>query len=468
MKNAIFTAAAIGLMMNIAPTSANAAHPELAKLGRIQFTAPKVPRYQLDNGMVVYLVKDNTLPIVHVSAFLKTGSAYDPADKAGLAQMTVALIRDGGTAKYKAEELDRTLEYLGATIETGAYTEESHADMTALKKDTDKVLDIYAEVLRNPVFEPAKVAITRDEMLEIVRRRNDNPAKAAVREARRMYFGAGHPYGRRQELASLNAITGGDLAAFHAAYFKPNNVILAVSGDFASDEEMLGKLKAVFGDWKRGDVAAPVIPPPAFSGGRKIYMVDKDVSQVSIAVEQKGLPRVDPENFPLSLATDIMGGGFQSRLFTEVRTKRGLAYVADSYAYTLSKEGFIATFCGTKAETYSQALSEMLKQFGTIGKEPVTAEELERSKGSIINPFVFKFSTPQKLAIERATEEFYGFPKTYLDNYVEDISKVTAADVQKAGRLYDPDNIVIYVVGNARKFDKPLSEFGDVNVVAQD
>ncbi|MDA8243292.1 MAG: pitrilysin family protein [Elusimicrobia bacterium] len=467
MKRLIFAAATIGLTMTIAKNS-DAARPELANLGRIQFTAPKANRYVLDNGMVVYMVKDNTLPIVHISAFLKAGSAYDPADKAGLAQMTLTLIKDGGTAKYKAEDLDKTLEYLGATLETVAYTEESHVDMTALKKDTDKVLDIYADVLRNPVFDQGKMSITRDDMMEMVRRRNDNPSQTAAREARRMYFGAEHPYGRRQELTSLGAIAREDLIAFHAARFKPNNVILAVSGDFASEDEMMAKLKSAFGGWKRGTVPPQTIPPPAFSGGRKVYLVNRPVSQTSIAIVQRGLPRVDPENFPLTLMADIIGGGFQSRLFTEVRTKRGLAYVADSVSLNLSKEGFLYSFCGTKAETYSQALAEILKQFGLAGKDPVSAEELERSKSSAINPFVFKFSTPQKLAIERASEEFYGFPKTYLDNYVDSISGVSAAAVQKSGGLYDPNNAVIYVIGDSKKFDRPLSEFGQVTELKED
>lgn len=468
MKNYLVKAILTGLIMNIT-NFAGAAHPELAKLGQIKFSVPEVPPRVLANGLTVYILKDNTLPVVHLSAFIKTGSAYDPADKIGLAQMTGALLRDGGSAKYRAEDIDKTLEYLGASLETAAYTEETHADLTVLKKDLEKTLDIYADVLRNPAFEEDKVKILRDETLEMIRRRNDKPSSAVVREAKRMFYGVSHPYGRRTETATIGAISRADLAAFHAANFKPNNIILAVSGAFVSEDEMFARINEKFGDWKGGEVARPVIPAPAHTAGRQLYLTDKDVSQTSIAIIQEGVNRVSPENDALSLLADIMGGGFQSRLFSEVRTKRGLAYTAQTFSAGLRERGFIDTYCGTKAETYSQALAEIVHQMELVGSEAVSQDELERSKGSIINPFVFKFSTPHKLATERALEEFYGYKKGYLNNYVADISKIDAAQVLEVGRKYfNPSNAVIFVIGNYKKFDKPLTDFGPVTEIKED
>ncbi len=466
-RTVLKTIAAI-IMTAITAPACFAAHPELANLGQIKFTVPKAARYRLDNGLVVYMVKDNTLPIVHATALVHVGSAYATEDKLGIAQMTAALIRDGGTGRYKADEIDKTLEYLGADITANAFTEETQVEMSALKKDTDKVLDIFADILRNPAFEDEKIKIARDESLEIIRRRNDDPAKAAAREVRRMFFGPHHPYGWRTETETINAISKSDLSAFHAAYFKPNNMILAVSGDFASDEEMLAKLNEKFGDWKAGDIARPVIPPPAHATGRQIYLVDKDIAQTTIYVMQNGLERTNPGNYALSIVSELMGGGFQSRLFSEVRTKRGLAYVAQSYSAGLSRFGMITSICGTKAETMSQALGEMLRQFSIVGKEPIPAREMETTKGSIINPFVFKFSTPHKLAVERALEEYYGYKKGFLESYVADVSAVGSEAALQAGRLYDPDNAVIYIIGNSKKFDKPLTEFGPVTELKED
>jgi predicted Zn-dependent peptidase len=469
MKTKFYAALAAGLVTIMTPQNSLAGHPELEKLGQIKFSVPPVSRYALDNGLIVYILKDNTLPVIHVSALVRSGSAYDPAGKTGLAQMTANLMKDGGTKKYTAEDLDKTLEYLGASLDISAYTEETSVDMTSLKKDFDKVLDIYADVFRNPVFEDSKIEINRDEELEVIRRRNDSPSKASVREARRMFFGVDHPYGRRSELETIKSVTKADLAAFHSEHFLPNNTILAISGDFASEAEMLAKIKEKFGGWARADVPSLTVPPPAFSGGRKVYFIDKDTAQAFLVVVQKGLERTNPDNYQLSVLSDILGGGFQSRLFNEVRTKRGLAYDVSAGVAGLRKNGFAITTCGTKPQTYSQAMSEILNQLSLVGKEAVSKEELERSKGSIINPFVFKFSTPQRLALQRAAEEYYGQKKGYLDSYVEDISKVDTASTLAIGKkVFDPDNALIFVIGNSKKFDKPLSEFGPVTELKED
>jgi predicted Zn-dependent peptidase len=469
MNSHIAKGVIFGLIMTITTSASLAAHPELAKLGQIKFSAPAASRYTLDNGLVIYAVKDNTLPVVHISALIHTGSSRDPKGKAGLAQMAVELLRDGGTAGYPAEEMDKTLEYLGASLEVSAYTEESAAEMTVLRKDLDKVLDIFSDVLRNPVFEEEKIKIARDESLEIIRRRNDSPSKAAVREARRMFFGQDHPYGRRSEESTVNAVSKADLAAFHSAYFKPNNIILAVSGDFSSEEEIVAKIKEKFGSWQRGEIPPFALPQSAYSGGRKVYHIEKETPQAFIVVMHKGIGRTDPKNHTLSVLTDILGGGFQSRLFTEVRSKKGLAYDVGSGNANFTNDGFLISTCGTKPETYSQALSEILRQLGLTGEEAVSRDELDRSKASIINPFVFKFSTPHRLAMQRATEEFHSFPKDYLDNYVESVSRVDAAKVQAAGKKFtNPDNALILIIGNSKKFDRPLSEFGPVTELKED
>ncbi len=469
MKNLILTAVMTGLIMNIAPRNSLAAHPELARLDQIKFSVPPVSRYQLDNGLVVYAVKDNTLPMIHVSALVHTGSARDPQGKTGLASLTVQLLRDGGTARYKAEEIDKTLEYLGAQLDAAAYTEDSLAEMSVLKKDFGRALDIYADVMRNPAFEAEKVKIARDETLEVIRRRNDDPSRSLGREAKRMFYGKEHPYGRRIEAETINAVTTDDMKAFYSQYFRPNNTVLVVSGDYSSDEELLKEIKARFGDWQRADVPEFKAPAAAYAGGRQIYFINKATPQAFIAILQKGVQRTSAENYPLTILTDILGGGLQSRMFVEVRTKRGLAYSVGTYPAEYSQSGYIATTCGTKPETYSQALTEMLHQLKYAGEAPVTPAELERSKGATINPFVFKFSTPHKLAMQKAEEEFYGFPKGYLDNYVEKISGVTQGSVLDAGkRFLNPDDALIFVIGDARKFDKPLSDFGVVTELKED
>ncbi|OGR68453.1 MAG: hypothetical protein A2081_04760 [Elusimicrobia bacterium GWC2_61_19] len=467
MKKSTLTGAVLMTLLSAAPLFAMP--PNLPKLDAVNFKPPKGDRYVLENGLVVYLMKDATLPVVHMTAYIRTGKINDPAAKIGLGELTAGLLKDGGTLKYKPEEIDKTLEYLAASVESSLGNEEARADMTVLKKDLDAVLDIYADVLMHPAFAEDKVKLKRDEVLEMIRRRNDDPSREAVREAVRAFYGAGHPYGWRSEEATVNAVTIGDMKAYHANYYKPNNVILVAAGDFGSDEEMLARLKARFGAWPRGEVNFPVIPPVEIKGARQVYFIDRDISQAFIVMLQKGVKRHDPVEYPLTVANEMLGGGLSSRLASEIRSRKGLAYSVYSYFAKKPDYGYILAYCGTKPETYSQALSELVAQFDLMKKEAAPAEEVTRAKDAIINSFVFRFPTPFELITERASYEYYGYPADYLDNYVENLAKTDPkAVLDTAQKLFKPEDALIFVIGNSKKFDKPLSGFGPVTELKED
>jgi len=451
--------------------AAYALPPNLPKTAPFDFRPPQGERITLENGMIVYLMKDNTMPVVHLTAIIRTGKINDPVEKIGLGELTASLLKDGGTLKYKPEDIDKTLEYLAASVETSMGVEEARADMTVLKKDLDAVLDIYADVLMNPAFAEDKLKIKRDEALEMIRRRFDNPGQAATREALRAFYGAAHPYGWRTEEATIKAITTDDLKAYHANYYKPNNIIVAVAGDFGSKEELLEKLKSKFGTWPKGEVKFPAIPPVEIKEERRVFHIDKDISQAFIVMLQKGIKRHDPVEYALTVTNEILGGGsgLSSRLAAEIRSRRGLAYTTYSYSAKKPDYGYTLGYCGTKPETYSQALTEMIKQFKLIGEQPAPAEEVAMARDSIVNSFVFRFPTPFELISERAVYEYYGYKPDYLDNYVANVAKTDpAAVLDTAKRLYKPENAMIFVIGNSKKFDKPLSEFGPVTELKED
>ena len=455
--------------MSLGISSLWAFPPILPKTGGIDFKPPKGSRYALDNGMVVYLMKDTTLPVVHITAIIRTGKIYDPKEKIGLGELAVSLLKDGGTLRYKSDDIDKTLEFLGASIESSLALEEARVDMFTLKKNLGQVLDIYASVLMKPAFEDDKTALKKAEMVELIRRRNDDPAREAQREAVRSFYGAGHPYGWRPELSTIGPLTKDDLKAYHANYYKPNNIIIAAAGDFGSDEEMLSKLKEKFGGWAKGEVKFPVIPPVSIDENRQVYFIEKDISQTFIVMLQKGVKRHDPVEFPLSITSEMLGGGLSSRLAAEIRSRKGLAYSVYSYFSKKPDYGFINASCGTKPETYSEALSEMIRQFELIKTAIAPADEVKRAKDSIINSFVFRFSTPFDLISERALYEYYAYPTDYLDTYVNNMAKVDAkAVLDTSKKLFKPENAMIFVIGNSKKFDKPLSTFGNVVKVKED
>ncbi len=445
--------------------------PGLPEIRGLDFKPPKGDRAVLDNGLVVYLMKDNTLPVLHMTAYIRTGKINDSLGKRGLGELTASLLKDGGTLKYTPGEIDRTLEFLGASVESSMGIEEARADLTALSKDLDAALDIYADMLMNPAFAPGKVKLKRAELLEMLRRRNDDSGRAVVREALRAFYGPSHPYGWRSEEDTIIAVTIEDIKAYHANYYRPNNMILAAAGDFTSNGEMLAGLNARFGSWRRGKVEFPVIPPVQIEAKRRVYHVEKDIAQAYIVMLQRGIKRHDPAEYPLTVANEIIGGGsgLSSRLAAEIRSRRGLAYTVYSYSVKKPDYGYTLTYCGTKPETCSQALTEILRQFKEIGREAAPAEEVKNAKDAIVNSFVFKFPTPFELITERASYEYYGYSPEYLDTYVQKLSAAGPAEVlETAKKLYRPDEAMILVIGNSRKFDKPLSEFGPVTELRED
>lgn len=441
----------------------------LGGLPEADFRPPRGGRAVLSNGLTVHLLKDATLPVVHLAAFVRTGKICDPADRIGLGEMTAALLKDGGTQNHKADEMDRTLEYLAASLESYLGIEEGRAGLTALKKDLPAVLDIFADMLMRPAFAPEKTELKRAELLELVRRRNDDPARQAVREALRAFYGPAHPYGWRTEEASIAAVTTDDMKAWHANYYRPDNVILAVSGDFGSDEGMLRALEERFCGWKPGDSAFPEIPPVDLPAGRRVFHIQKDVPQASIVVLLKALKRHDPREFRLAVANEMLGGGLSSRLTAEIRSRLGLAYNVYSYFVKKPDYGYTLAYCGTSPGSVGRALSEMLRQFSLMGEKAPPAEETSRAKNALINSFVFRFPTPFDLLTERANYEYYGYAPSYLDDYVSKIAGVAPKDVLAAGReLLRPDAAAVLVVGDARKLDVPLSEFGPVTELSDD
>ncbi|MDA8132799.1 MAG: pitrilysin family protein [Elusimicrobia bacterium] len=433
------------------------------------FKPPKGTRAVLSNGMVVHMLRDATFPVAHLTAFIRAGKIHDPAGKIGLGDMAAGLLRDGGAGGLAPERMDEKLEFLGASVESSVGIEESRLTLTSLSKDLDEVLDIYAAILTAPAFDPEKTAIRREELLELIRRRDDDTARQAVREALRAFYGPGHPYGWRPEEATVQAVTGDDMRAWHADFCRPGNVILAVAGDFGTEEQLLARLEARFSGWKGGAAALPGIPPVGLPRGRRVFLLRKDIPQASVVLVLGALKRHDPREFALMVANEMLGGGLSSRLTSEIRSRHGLAYSVYSYPVKKPDHGYLLAYCGTKPESAGRAAAEMLRQFDLMGQEEPPAEEVKRAKDAIANSFIFRFPTPFDLISERAAFEYYGYRESALDDYVDRINATGQADVQGVSReVLSTGDALLLFVGDPDKFDARPDEFGPVTELKEE
>ena len=303
-------------------------------------------------------------------------------------------------------------------------------------------------------------------MQDAISRRNDEIGEIAHREAVRLAYGPENPYARIPEYSTVGAITRQDLIDWHGKYIHPNNIILGISGDFDS-AAMESRLRAAFEAWPKG----PAFPKnniqynPAKPG---YYLIPKeDVNQSNIRMVAMGTTRDNPDYYAISVFNEAFGGGFSSRLFNDIRTKRGLAYgVGGGIGTNFGHPGILQISMGTKSQSTVEAVQAVDEDVTNLTKEPITEDEIQRAKDAILNAFIFRLDSPDKILVERITYEYYGYPPDWLDKYQAEIKKVTAAQVNAVAAKYlHKDQLAVLVVGNTKEFDKPLSSLGPVKEV---
>jgi len=438
------------------------------KFKPLNFVPPKVDRVVLENGMILYLLEDHDLPIFNITARIRTGAIYEPQEKAGLASLTGFVMRSGGTVSMPADKMNEELEFMAASAETAIDRESGNANLSTLRKDIDKSLKIFADVLMNPAFPEDKIRMRKDEVIESIRRENDNPSQIAQREFRKIMYDSKHPYSRKVEgtLESIEKIARDDMIAFHKKYFRPNNIILGISGDFNKDD-IIKKLNAVFANWKKEEIQFPEVPKVDRRFEKAVFYAYKDINQANVIMGHLGIHRKSPDYFPVMIMNFILGGGsFTARIPGRIRSDEGLAYSAYSAFQTSRDIGMFFVSCQTKLESTNRAISIALEELEKIRKSPIDKDELTQAKETFANQFVFRFTTSASIVGQKVDIEYEELPLNYLETYIANVQAVNQEDVQRVARKYlHPDEVKILVVGDNEKFDKPLDSFGKVNVI---
>jgi zinc protease len=279
-------------------------------------------------------------------------------------------------------------------------------------------------------------------------------------------YGASSPYARQPEYATVDSVTLDDLNAWHKKTVVPNNIIVAVSGDFDS-AAMEKKLRAAFESLPKGEKFQSVkttFTPPAAS----VNFVEKsDVNQSNVVIVGLGTERSNPDYYALSVMNEIFSGGFGSRVVQNVRTKLGLAYsVGGSFGASYDHPGVFYVQAATKSPSTVPATEALLAEINRLKTEPPTPEELAKAKDQVLNSFIFHYDSPDKVLNEQVVLAFYGYPPDFLEKYKSGIEKVTAADVSRVANKYiDTSKLAIVVVGNNSEIQPALSTLGKVTPV---
>jgi zinc protease len=428
---------------------------------------PQQPkRIQLSNGMVIFLQEDHELPLIDASARIRGGSHTEPASKVGLVDLYGEVWRTGGTKTQTGDQLDDYLEVRAAKVETSGGPDSTNISLSCLKGDFDDVFKVFVDLLQNPEFRADKLDLAQKQGEDAISRRNDDIGGIAHRESVKLAYGPDNPYARTAEYATIAAVTRQDLIEWHKTYVHPNNIILGISGDFDA-AAVEAKLRTAFESLPKG----PALPkdevqyhpaPPGY------YVIPKeDVNQSSIHLVGLGTTRDNPDYYALSVFNEAFGGGFSSRLFNDIRTKRGLAYnVGGGIGANFGHLGILQFAMSTKSQTTIESVKALDDDIDDLSKNQITEDEITRAKDAILNAFIFRLDSPDKILAERVTYEFYGYPPDWLDKFQSEIKKVTAADANRVAAKYlHRDQLAVLVVGNTKEFDQPLSSLGPVKEI---
>ena len=439
----------------VAETADIPARPEELAFGELEFDVPDGDRFRhvLSNGVPVYIAEDHTFPLVSISVTLRQGSYLEPPEKVGLASLTGSLMRAGGTAKMAPDVFDEEAEFLAASISSFGGGTQGGASLRAITTELDASLELFFDMLREPRFDEERLAIEKGNVLEAMRQRNDDADDILRREWGWLLYGEDHYGTRGMTQENLDTITRADLVSFHESYWRPENMIFAVSGD-VEPESILEKLEGYLADWP-GEGADNRWPPPQPTHVPKpgVYSVEKDIPQGKILIGHL-VPRWtdwdNPDRAAIQVMQHILGGsGFTSRIMQRVRSDEGLAYSARSrFSFDAIEPGTFTISFQSKSPTVALAAQIALEEVRRIQTELVSAEELDVARSALVDSFPRRFESAGQRAGIFAADAFLGRSHDYWQNWRGQIEDVTAEDVMRVAKEYlNAEDIVFLVVG---------------------
>lgn len=409
-------------------------------------------RFTTSNGMTVLVLEQHFLPIVEIHALIKAGSAQDPPEKAGLANLVAGLL-DEGTTTRSSKQLAEQIDFVGGSLGAQADEDFTTASARILKKDIDLGFTLLADILQHPVFPKQEFDRVRAQILGEITSDNDDPGHVAMKAFNQLVF-QNHPYrwpvnGTEE---TLGKITLADVQTFYAKEYLPNQVILTIVGDVTA-EQATALVQTHFGSWKKGVVQSRTAKKPAVIDKKIVQLVEKDLTQSTIVIGHSGISRTNPDFYAVTVMNHVLGaGGFSSRLMDTIRDKQGLAYGITSHYDARLMPGSFWINLQTRTETTNQAINGVLTEMKTIREAPVSDQELADAKAFLMGSFPLRLDSTAKLAQVLAQVEFFGLGFDYFSHYPKWIERVTKEDVQRVARQYlDPQRYALVVVGNIAK-----------------
>ncbi|OQY24716.1 MAG: hypothetical protein B6I37_02905 [Desulfobacteraceae bacterium 4572_35.2] len=432
--------------------------PDQVELSELEFTIEYPEQFQLTNGIDVFFKQDSELPLIDVSIIVDAGKIGVPNKMAGLEKLVAALLRNGGAGRWSAEQLDQQLEQLAAQVQVKASTYTTNFDMSVLREDAQLGVEILAAMVQEPSFDSQRFDINQQQLLESIRRRGDHAARLAQQVLFAKLY-AGHPLANSSRYDTVAPLTVEDVKHYYYHHFSPQHTRIVISGDLTVAEAKQW-LDHSFAAWQHlgEDNFLPSFKDSNPSG---LVFIHRPIPQTTILLGEIGIEKNNPDLHAVQVMNYILGGGgFGSRLMREIRSNRGLAYSVYSY-FSVGRRllGSFIAGCETKNESVAEVVNLLRGEMEIIRQQPITAQELNQAKDSLINSFVFTFENTHALAKRIMSQQMYGYPENYLEEYRQRIAAVTIDDVQRVALKYlHPDQQLLILVGDREALQPSLKQ----------
>ncbi len=417
------------------------------------FHFPAFEQKTLANGLQVVVIEHHEIPAVTVEMLFRAGKAFTPATKAGLPTATAQLLHEGTTSR-SSQQIAQAIDSVGGSLSTYSSWDSAAALLQVTSDQLGPGLDLLADVVQRPNFPAEELERWRHQALNNLQVQQEDASYLADAAFERALF-TDHPYGLPEEGTpeSVQGLTRDDLVSFHREHYVPNEAIIAVVGDVQA-ADAFARVERAFGAWTRGsEHEIPKVEPERREKHRIVVIDMPDAVQSEIRVGQIGIPFADPDFFAADVYNSILGGGSSSRLYQEVRNKRGLSYSAGSGFLKAIQSGPFDASASTKTESTTEALTVMLDTMETLEKAPVPPAELEARKTYLSGVFPLQIETPRGIADKVLEALKYGLGREFIESYRGRIDAVTAEQVRSfAERRMHPESSLIVVVGNAGVF----------------
>ncbi|HVN95223.1 MAG TPA: pitrilysin family protein [Syntrophorhabdaceae bacterium] len=411
-------------------------------------SVPVIQREVLSGGLTLLVSEEHSLPFVTLQMLIDAGAQYDPQDRAGLARLTARTLM-AGSKTHSADRINQELDFMGASLNGSAAADFATVTLKVLKKNLDQALTVFFDALASPTFPEGEIVREVERTKAAIQSAEDDPGEVVGKAFQKALFLKG-PYDHPEEgtKESLEKITRSDVAGFYNAYYRPNNAILAVTGDISMGE-VRAKIIPFLNTWPSRE-----IPRESLAGevatGRQTILIAKHITQANIILGHEGVSRENPDFYGLTVMNYILGGGsLTSRLMEEIRVKRGLAYSVQSSFDARKHPGAFLIMLQTKNQSARESIDLAMAEMRTMQEQIVSPQELEGAKKYLVGSFPFRFSTQARLVSVMTQIEYFKLGSDYLHRYPSFVGAVTREDVNRLARTYlHPDRLIVVIVAD--------------------